>query len=507
VTGWTFKSQGASIAGLDSLRVTKVISALRRETGRRVPYSRFRRCSTLGDLLRELQSPAELPAQAARFGEVQGKEWATWGVMWLSQCTWCLHRDRPLPESVLRAALAGLADRHPSLRAKPSDPMLLCTATQRAFTMLELWQRCACPGMHPWLAAGVSRCARRAFQRAWPRVGTDPQAEIILKAMPHSETKEQAKQAVWMGPKWVPPFQATLATYGAGGEHEGAFVMLQVSHMFSDGYSLVPILSDLGHLVALAESASTEPLVPVPNAMAVLEQRLVRTIHGDDCMNDIITPEPLNKPWIRDKFVAFSPMQEVLVSALKRCARDLGVSADIVVLTAICVALAYLEQKGTLSIVLVVPQRDGPAESELVGLFADFRVLQVACEGLSVAGVALQLHCIVKERLWQTPGLTTQWEWPFVNFQWTDLEATHGFRQINELNRSSERLRNPAGIVVEQPDPKSWRLRSAFDKQRYNAEAQERFFQGLVMALEACVTDPLALAWPPADTASSGQHA
>uniref|UniRef100_A0A7S1WAJ8 Condensation domain-containing protein n=1 Tax=Alexandrium catenella TaxID=2925 RepID=A0A7S1WAJ8_ALECA len=406
-----------------------------------------------------------------------------------------------MSEPVLREALRGLAERHPSLCAKLCDPFQLYTATQRAFTIFELWRRCDCPGMHPSLAAAVCRGTRWAFRRAWPRACSAPPEEPPLTVLPHSETAEQAKTACKFAEFW-PPFQSTLAAYGADGGEEGAFLSVQVSHMFSDGYSIVPILSDLGHLIAKAESAALPPLAPVPNAMAVLEQRLMRTINGDDSMNDLISPEPLSQSWTRDKCVFFSPVSEKLVSALKRCARNLGVSTDIAVLAAICVGLAHLENKGTLTVVLVAPLRDGPAEGDLVGLLADFRVLQVSVEGLSVAGVALQLHCIVKERRWQRPGLTTQWDWPWVNFQWTDMEAHHGLRQVVDLSRRTEMLRTPVGIVAEQPDARSWRLRTSFDRRCYFYQARERYFHGLVLALEALVLNPLVPAWPAANSSS-----
>uniref|UniRef100_A0A7S2MUS0 Condensation domain-containing protein n=1 Tax=Alexandrium andersonii TaxID=327968 RepID=A0A7S2MUS0_9DINO len=195
-----------------------------------------------------------------------------------------------------------------------------------------------------------------------------------------------------------------------------------------------------------------------------------------------------------------------MVLALKRCARNLGVPADIVMLTAICVAISHLEETGVVTLVLVVPLRDGPAEQDVVGLLADFRVMQVACEGLSVAGVALQLHSVVKERQWQAPGLTAQYDWPFVNFQWTDVEAHHGFEQVVDLSHNTERLRNPLGIAVEQRDAHFWRLRTSFDKRRYNAEARQRYQKGLIAALEAFLVDPLAPAWLPTDSTSSGRQ-
>ena len=47
---------------------------------------------------------------------------------------------------------------------------------------------------------------------------------------------------------------------------------------------------------------------------------------------------------------------------------------------------------------MIAPQRDGPGQGDLVGLFADIRMVSIRTEGLSYMGAALRLHHIVKER-------------------------------------------------------------------------------------------------------------
>ncbi|CAK0797137.1 unnamed protein product [Prorocentrum cordatum] len=107
--------------------------------------------------------------------------------MWNSKCQWTLRRDRPLEEAALRAALARLIDRHPALRVRLADPMRLFDATQKAFSVFELWRaqrrraRRSAPtprGPLQRLTAALSDAALGAvqwsFRRAWPRVASVP---------------------------------------------------------------------------------------------------------------------------------------------------------------------------------------------------------------------------------------------------------------------------------------------------------------------------------------------
>uniref|UniRef100_A0A7S0FYZ2 Condensation domain-containing protein n=2 Tax=Pyrodinium bahamense TaxID=73915 RepID=A0A7S0FYZ2_9DINO len=373
---------------------------------------------------------------------------------------------------------------------------------------MGLWRRCSCPGLPPWLAAAACRVARWGFRNAWPRAATGPvptAAQLPLEVLPLQQSADLAKEALRQARRFAPPFRAALVAFGADGQLNGALLQLQVTHMFSDGFSIVPLLADLGHLIAQAEGVLLPPLAPVPNVLAALEKRLIRTINGDESMRDIITPEPLVRGPTRDKVTIFATLPEFEVTALKRHARTLGISINAVMLAAISVGLAYLEERDSVPVVLVVPQRDGPAESDLVGLFADFRLLRVSCGGLSAMGVALQLHHLIRDRLWLAPGPFTQFSHPWVNFQWTDFEAHHGLRQINDLGTWSGHLSNPISIVVEQQDELSWRLCANFDAKKYSPEARERFFKGLVGTMENLVSDPVALAWPPAPAAEGSE--
>ncbi|CAE8591819.1 unnamed protein product, partial [Polarella glacialis] len=239
---------------------------------------------------------------------------------------------------------------------------------------------------------------------AWPRVSVDieDKAERLI-VVEHSKTLEEAKAKMYKAPRFKPPFQVVLASYGGSEYHpeEGVLVYIVLTHMFSDGFAIVPLMTDLASMVACVEASpsSSVPQHALPGlttSCQVLEQRIMRTINGDFSFAQGVTPQPLDTSKWGEGMHAIAIMPRELVEAVRRAARVLAVAPDLVMLGALGVALAKLNQKAKLTIQMVVPQRDGPGESDMVGLFADQRLLDVLTEDLSYAGVVLALHHVVK---------------------------------------------------------------------------------------------------------------
>ena len=190
-------------------------------------------------------------------------------------------------------------------------------------------------------------------------------------------------------------------------------------------------------------------------------------------------------------------MSAEVVAAVRRSAEQLAVPDGIAMLAAVGITLSWFTTtKDTLVISMIVPQRDGPSENDMVGLFADVRNISVKTGGLSFAGVAVRLHHITKERLWGTPGMATQYDGPFVNFEWTDFAQRRGFSQVVHIAEWAETSMQSLKIAVDQPDQQSWRMRVAFDKRQYTYRLRERFFVYFEQALYSLLERPLDLVWP-----------
>jgi len=503
---------------MDSLRHTKIATAMRRKAGKVVPKDVLKNAATLGELLQELERLPLEPrhAQAAAMQDPH-REYAVWGMMWRSRCQWLIRRRQPLSEAALRIALEQLIDRHAALRAELRDPYKLFTATQQALTVFELWRRHGAAVLGDGLLgrfvqrgatlmAALGRAARWSFRNSWPRAragGGDAWKgrRLPLRVLGHFATEEEAERKVWArAAEFVPPFQARFVTFGQDRE-EGALVHLAVSHMLSDGYSVVPLLDDLAHLVACAEpgGSSLPALPPVPNMFAILEPRLMSTIESDydpGALQSGITPELLGGKVWHDGFSVFARMPAEVVATVRRVSQLLTIPDDIALLAILGVVLAWLECKEDVPVSMIVPQRDAPGESESVGLFADVRDLTICTGGLSFAGVALRLHHVIKERVWGTPGISTQNDLALINFEWTDFAERHGFAQRVSTGERGAGSLHPVRIAVDQPNGDEWRMCAAFANHRFGPRKRERFFEYFETVLRTISERPLELVWP-----------
>eukprot|EP00930_Biecheleria_cincta_P039361 TRINITY_DN27064_c0_g1_i1.p1 TRINITY_DN27064_c0_g1~~TRINITY_DN27064_c0_g1_i1.p1 ORF type:complete len:1328 (+),score=219.18 TRINITY_DN27064_c0_g1_i1:54-4037(+) len=510
--GFAFSMEEEELVGIDSLRLTKLRSALLREEGKHLSMDSLRRCKTLRDLLQEIDSVAPVQQDTVPSSSAGGMlkfycrsrkrdELPAWGMMWNSKCLWTLHHAGPIDAAVLKQAVGELLRRHAALRSEPADPMRLFTAVQETLSVLTLlrleWEE--------WEAGPLMRCFFAAvawsLKEAWPRLrATSPDVDRVMTELEMQSTRDRAEACVRSARNarpFKPPFELIFAPY------EGGLVLqICVTHMLADGFCIVPLMTDLASLVAAAEQGNNSSKVSaqlpsLQNPLQVLFSRIERTINADTSLADTITPQRLDEPpGSQDAISLRAVMPQLLVEDVRRTAALLAVTDEVVMLAALGVTMAKLDQKVTVSIQMVVPQRDGPGASDMVAMFSDYRCLDIPTEGLSYAGVALSLYHMVKERLWRAPLPTGQSELPFVNFEWTDFEERHGFSQIVDAGRSDTSVQTPMKLVVDQPDSQSWRVAATFKTSLYKEDARKRFFPLLDEALLNLIEDPLKLVWP-----------
>mmetsp|Transcript_59428 Transcript_59428/g.150579 ORF Transcript_59428/g.150579 Transcript_59428/m.150579 type:complete len:396 (-) Transcript_59428:93-1280(-) len=375
----------------------------------------------------------------------------------------------------------------------------------------------------------LSNILRWGLRQAWPRIGvhhlpggSPDMPGCLVKVLDRSPTPQDAEWKLWgCAREFVPPFRALLAPFGQERE-EGALVHLTVTHMLSDGYSVVPLLDDLANLVGSVEAAvplepcgngnreasrlredqapqPALPLPPVPSMFAVMEKRIFRTIEGVDDVDGLsprITPHALaGKKWA-NAHTTFATIPAEAVAAIRRSAVRLAVPDDIAMLTLLGVTLAWFYNKTLEQIAMIVPQRDGLGENDMVGLFSDVRHLCICTEGLSFAGVALRLHHIVKERLWTVPAVRTQFDFTLINFEWTDFQEKQGFAQHVTCSERGESSFHPLRIAVDQPERQVWRMRVAFQEGKFTEQQRESFFDLFEKSLRMLQDNPLELIWP-----------
>lgn len=342
-----------------------------------------------------------------------------------------------------------------------------------------------------------------------------------MKVLERSESPEMAFQNVqWEAQGFVPPFKAVLAPWGRGGVDEGAMVLFVITHMLSDGYSVVPLFDDFAALIAQAEAsqeAAMQPqraLPPVRNMLALMQLRIAQTVQGV-ASNLEVAGQPLRRfrGGITRESIAernwhtcenvFATLPSEIVVAVHQAAQRLTVPQDILMLAIIGVSIAKFLGRRTQPLSMIVPQRDGQGESDVIALMVDYRHFHVCTDELSHAGVALRLSRLIKERRWTCPGLATPHDMPMVNFQWTDFDERESFVQEPwQVNWREDSL-HPIAVVVDQPSRESWRLRIGFAATLYDQSKRDHFFQIFDETLNSMLWSPLDLVWPESATVSA----
>merc|ERR1719158_2023835 len=128
------------------------------------------------------------------------------------------------------------------------EPPGMAAKVQQCLSILVLWRACGFGGpLIPVVEWGL--------KKAWPRIRVKDidEIDIPLVTLAKCSSKEEAYSTMWKNlPTFEPPLVVVLVQY-ADGDREGALVHLKVTHMFSDGFCIVPLAADLSTFVAQVE--------------------------------------------------------------------------------------------------------------------------------------------------------------------------------------------------------------------------------------------------------------
>jgi len=170
-------------------------------------------------------------------------------------------------------------------------------------------------------------------------------------------------------------------------------------------------------------------------------------------------------------------LQRGAIRALGHVSRAYGAPLDALMLALSAVAIARAGSLDVVPMTLYVPQRDGPGEAGLVGLFADWRniAVQTDRDTATVIGVVLDVAYTLRTRRWAVFNAISKPEATMVNFQPLDVvppESRAGFAQVGEeLWRIGECLKQiqtdgrnsemswvpqPLSLTIEQQDRETW---------------------------------------------------
>jgi len=194
--------------------------------------------------------------------------------------------------------------------------------------------------------------------------------------------------------------------------------------------------------------------------------------------------------------------------ALTKAAARSGIPMDVALLTLVVSAIAVADVVDVVEFTMYVPMRDGPAESTMVGLFADWRDLDVSVdfEFATVLGTALQLSHSIQHRRWVVFNALRKAERTVVNILPIDQETGSNFHNDGDhLWNSGDQLgdeketrdgvkwiHQPLSITIAQQEDNLWWVMAAAGIQQRPPRWMRRFVSAFREALFAFIFVPSA---------------
>lgn len=589
-------SSTTSLAGVDSLAVMSLCRALRMAMPNLTlrPLEVFE-CGTVGDLLSVVESMAsgnsapEAHAEERLHEDAEGqlagarRPRAIWFApgQYTGTCKWLYGCHGLLDEDVFRTAAARLIARHESLHAE------VCDGTEVGLELVRFLKETLTlhVALRPEVDSMVARLPQRArsvvgpalgkVQRlvAWALKQSWPKSQQIrltqeflderIKVFRCQSWREVDETSQRFRDEFTPPFIIALYLLEKppyfcgivdpafrrteeGSPHQwGAptsFVQFIVSHAYSDGYTGVPLIQDLGALYANAEGRSAEqvPLAALPygRSFDVLQERFFAAVDGEpkwakpDQMSLRATCfdgpwAPRRHPWCYNHEVL---LETGAVASLQQSAKNCGLPFDVALLSlvlastfraaAICGSHLVPASAGenaeaaamadgsvmSLPLTLYAPLRDGDLNDAMVGLFSDWRDLTVACNGqTTLLGLCLDVADMIRNRRWVVFDPIQNSEHILVNILPLD-EQPRGPRHFRQTraheygNRRTSRSRErkawkgphrPMRITLEQEAPDAWWISLDINADRFSTSWCRSFVRCLRDCLSELAQKPL----------------
>ncbi|CAE8606903.1 unnamed protein product, partial [Polarella glacialis] len=419
------------------------------------------------------------------------------------------------------------------------------------------------------------------MKRCWPRVrvGAPPLVSQSLPTAPllcrtrgfvfadvvkcpmedmQSLAKSTTRQDVFQAPSSITLFQAqqqtTSSEAGVSSTNNNStrsFVQINISHALSDGFSIYPLLADLGAFYAeerergsaVENSAGVSggpPQEQDSHALQLLEKRLFDSFDGR-----MQQPERQSLRGQLFSHRGYGYIHDVrlgpsVAAVCSRLCEQFNLSMDALLIGLTACALARADQTTQVAMTLYTVSRDGPGESALIGLFADWRDvvfdfgLGGSCHdnnnhsnsnsnsswgGLSVCGALLEVGEKIRRRDWQCfdglknpsatlVNLVTFDERPVQGFNRCQRAAGDFFPRVHKgSDRGDRKMMRPRRLVWERNKLEEWFLGMDMDERLYDGWWARRFVSALQQSLwdlQLQPSKPLLLSKEACGSSSSG---
>jgi len=533
--------QNMSIGPLDSLHALRLLAAIRQQLGYSPTLREIAQSHTIGELTSSIRRAVAGPSRRQLFPEPGQAGFRLWTFGWDNCQQWLFRCTQAIDARILQPALSRLVKRQPALRLRLTENVNLQNCFMEAAVILELLRSGTVQDRLD-SAKVVVQVLQHALEVGWPRWHTGKQfgtlespvlVEVECASWELNATIKQLR-------KWfVPPFQLALLhcpherdcsdfdatdTRGALTKPESQdFICLMMSHAIADGAAVMPLLHDLAQFCA-EEGCRGAPEAPLktmrspalPHFGAILEDRLLRTLHGDDAQVDTMYldrrmdflgchfPENRCKGYMQNFHVLASEVRQ-LKSAIG--SHVPGCPVEIVLISFVVLALARVQRRPFVKFTLVHHGRDHPpGAADIVGFFTDFRVVTVpTSEMISLLSVVSFVFATVRERRWRRPEVLEPIETllnvvpsPFTEiglFTQVPWAAAKGAQSTSDgkmwQSKKTQPLRRQLEMQIEQVDDEEWSITMYLSDQMYPQKKGREFRSSWLNLLHEFGENPL----------------
>jgi acyl-coenzyme A synthetase/AMP-(fatty) acid ligase len=482
------------LTNLTSLAAVEATNLIRDATGRDVHVADILGSTTVAQLAELVDAKKFSSAPVSEKSEYKNSKFKCqlWG--WGLPCVWVFEvKDAWIHYKSLQIAVQELAARHPALLAKPEEGTrnlsYFLNETLVVIGLVRYWSG-------RWLA--LARLLGWCLYSNWTHVGvSDREIRVGWKKI---ETEKELRDHILekkRKPNFYPPTEVEVITMPGR-----AFIRLYVTHAFSDGSCVVPILKDLNELYsAHVQGRGIElPFLPPPNGLFIQQERLLNSLTSENQRDDsfyLCYNMDMNDCGDPASFGRIVILKESFVAVVQAAANRLSVPVDVLFLSAIVIALARLWGiEKCVEMALVVPLRDGPHEADVVGFLADQRNLDVPLHGgpalATLTGVVQTVHALRRARGWKIPEPFTNCERTLVNIVQANFPKEIVMKQellIQQHELATGVLYRPMELYVEQIDMYMWSLKARCRLRDYSPEKFVRFckiFKEVIFDLVRC---------------------
>lgn len=436
-------STKAPLAGLDSLRLMALAEAFRRELGAPVGVATLTKAHRDGLDLTALGLLADTAATVDKqerlstpLKEDKATEYAVWNAegMYEVPMYWVLEAP-PVDASALQRALQRLCARHSPLRATREAPEHLAVELDKWVTGAAMVHSLF-SSKNGFFSRLLLSFSSWAIQGAWPRYRVCAASEVGLPWLTEYNAADEGEVLEIMGclyRSFCPPASFALVRCASP---RVDFIHIAASHALCDASAFLPLRSDLISFYQEETGGPAAVLPPIPDALALLASRLQAAF-----LQRQLTPEyaPYLGGWepTAPSTWGYRRLLHVRRGAgarLRRACEMLHLPLDIALVSALACSLARCDGSAVVRLTLTAPMRDGPGEEAVLGLFTDWRDLDLHVpSSQTLLAVAEEVADIVRGRRWQRSRVAQTSQRVLVNIVGADYAMDRGFSHRTDL--------------------------------------------------------------------------